>query len=256
MRGAFAHQGFSRGEEIAHAVTHGIGMLGSLVGLVVLVVLAAAHGDTRLVVGVSVFGASMVILYTASTLYHALTAKRAKRVFELLDHGAIYLLIAGTYTPFLLVVLGGSWGWSMFGVVWGLAVLGIIYEVVLRRPWKWVSLAFYLALGWLVVVVAKPLVAALPPGGLVLMAAGGVAYTGGAVFYAWRGFPYHHAVWHLFVLIGTGCHVLLRAEVRDPPGLSAGAMTRKKPAIEVRGAVRQCIFVWPLPPPTRLSEPP
>ena len=208
MRGAFAHQGFSRGEEIAHAVTHGIGMLGSLVALVVLVVRAAAHGDARLVVGVSVFGASMLILYSASTLYHALTARRAKRVFELLDHGAIYLLIGGTYTPFLLVVIGGSWGWSMFGVVWGLAVLGIIYEVVLRRPWKWVSLASYLALGWLLVIVAKPLVAALPPGGLVLIAAGGAAYTGGAVFYAWRGFPYHHAVWHLCVLIGTACHVL------------------------------------------------
>ena len=218
MRGAFAHQGFSRGEEIAHAVTHGIGMLGSLVALVVLVVQASAHDDTLLVVGVSVFGASMLILYSASTLYHALTAERAKRVFELLDHGAIYLLIGGTYTPFLLVVIGGSWGWSMFGVVWGLAVLGIIYEVVLRRPWKWVSLASYLALGWLLVVVAKPLVAALPPGGLVLIAAGGAAYTGGAVFYAWRGFPYHHAVWHLCVLIGTGCHVLCVLKYVIPQG--------------------------------------
>lgn len=217
MRGAFAHQGFSRGEEIAHAVTHGIGMLGSLVALVLLVVRASAHGDARLVVGVSVFGASMLILYSASTIYHALTAKRAKGVFELLDHGAIYLLIGGTYTPFLLVVVGGSWGWTMFGVVWGLAVLGIIYEVVLRRPWKWVSLASYLALGWLLVVVAKPLVAALPAGGLVLVAAGGAAYTGGAVFYAWRGFPYHHAVWHLCVLIGTACHVLCVLRYVIPP---------------------------------------
>ena len=206
MRGAFAHQGFSRGEEIAHAVTHGIGMLGSLVALVVLVMRAAPHDDARLMVGVCVFGASMLVLYSASTLYHALTARRAKRVFELLDHGAIYLLIGGTYTPFLLVVVGGGWGWSMFGVVWGLAALGIVYEVVLHRPWKWVSLGSYLALGWLLVIVAKQLVAALPAGGLVLVAAGGVAYTGGAVFYAWRGFPYHHAVWHLFVLIGTACH--------------------------------------------------
>ncbi|MBE0566129.1 MAG: hemolysin III family protein [Krumholzibacteria bacterium] len=206
MRGAFAHDDFPRGEEIAHAITHGIGVLGSAAALVAMVVLAVARGSALLVVGVSVFGASMVILYTASTLYHALTAQRAKQVFKLLDHGAIYLLIAGTYTPFLLVVLGGPWGWSMFGVVWGLALLGIVYEVVLRRPWKWVSLASYLALGWLLVVVTKPLVAALPPGALLLLGAGGAAYTGGAVFYAWRGFPYHHAVWHLCVLGGTGCH--------------------------------------------------
>ncbi len=206
MRGAFAHEDFPRGEEIAHAITHGIGVLGSVAGLVLLVVRAAAAGDALLITAVSVFGASMVILYTASTLYHALTAQRAKRVFKLLDHGAIHLLIAGTYTPFLLVSMGGRWGWTLFGVVWGLAVLGIVYEVVLRRPWRWVSLAFYLALGWLIVVATKPLVAALPPGGLALLAAGGAAYTGGAVFYAWRGFPYHHAVWHLFVLAGTACH--------------------------------------------------
>lgn len=206
MRGAFAHEDFPRGEEIAHAITHGLGVLGSVALLVVMVVLAADRGGARLVVGVSVFGASMVILYTASTLYHALTAQRAKRVFRLLDHGAIYLLIAGTYTPFLLVVLGGDRGWTLLGVVWGLAVLGIVYEVVLRRPWKWVSLASYIGLGWLMVIAIRPLVAALPSGGLLLLGLGGLAYTGGAVFYAWRAFPYHHAVWHLCVLAGTGCH--------------------------------------------------
>jgi hemolysin III len=206
MRGAFAHEDFPRGEEIAHAITHGLGVLGSVALLVVMVVLAADRGGARLVVGVSVFGASMVILYTASTLYHALTAQRAKRVFRLLDHGAIYLLIAGTYTPFLLVVLGGDRGWTLLGVVWGLALLGIVYEVVLRRPWKWVSLASYIGLGWLMVIAIRPLVAALPSGGLLLLGLGGLAYTGGAVFYAWRAFPYHHAVWHLCVLAGTGCH--------------------------------------------------
>jgi len=206
MRGAFAHEDFSTGEEIAHAVTHGVGALGSVAGLVLLVVLAAQRGDARLVVGVSIFGASMVALYSASTLYHALTAQRAKKVFKLLDHGAIYLLIAGTYTPFTLVVLGGGWGWTLFGLSWGLASLGIVYEVGFGRPWKKLSLVFYLGLGWLAVIAAKPLGQALSPGALLLMGLGGVAYTGGAVFYAWRAFPYHHALWHVFVLAGTACH--------------------------------------------------
>ena len=206
MRGAFRHDRFSRGEEIAHAITHGLGTLGSAACLVVMVVLAAQRGSARLVVGVSIFGATMVVLYAASTFYHALTEVRAKRVFELLDHGAIYLLIAGTYTPFCLNVLGGGWGWTLFGIGWGLAILGILYEVVLRRPWKRLSLVFYLALGWLVAIAIGPLAAALPPAALWLLAAGGISYTAGAVFYAWRGFPYHHAVWHLFVLGGTAMH--------------------------------------------------
>lgn len=206
MRGAFAHDDFSTGEEIAHAITHGIGALGSVAGLVLLVVHAAQRGDARLVVGVSVFGAAMVVLYTASTLYHALTAARAKKVFKLLDHGAIYLLIAGTYTPFTLVTLGGGWGWTLFGLAWGLAALGIVYEVAFGRPWKKLSLVFYLALGWLVVIAAKPLGTALSGDALLLLGLGGLAYSGGAVFYAWRGFPYHHALWHLFVLAGTAFH--------------------------------------------------
>lgn len=208
MRGSFAYEGFTTGEEIAHAVTHGIGALGSLTGLVVLLVRASRTGDARLIVGVAVFGTCMFLLYTASTLYHALTPAPAKRVFELMDHGAIYLLIAGTYTPFTLSVLGGSLGWTLFGISWGLAGLGILYEVVLKRPSKKLSLLFYLLLGWLMVLAVKPLVAALPTPALALIGAGGVAYTGGAVFYAWRGFHYHHAVWHLLVLIGTLCHYL------------------------------------------------
>lgn len=217
MRGAFTHRGFSRGEEIAHAITHGLGVVLSLVGLVVLVVLAVQRGDARLVVGVSVFGAAMVTLYAASTFYHALTAARAKQVFQLLDHGAIYLLIAGTSTPFTLVVLGGAWGWTLFGVGWGLAALGVVYEVVLRRPWRRLSLVFYLVLGWLVVIGIKPLAAALPTEALVLLGLGGIAYTGGAVFYAWRGFPYHHAVWHLFVLAGTALHYACVLNYVIPP---------------------------------------
>lgn len=208
MRGAFTHQDFSKGEEIAHAVTHGIGVLGSIFGLVLLIVKAEPHHDPKLMVGVTIFGSSMVILYLASTLYHALTPLRAKRVFELLDYSAIYLLIAGSSTPFSLSVLGGAWGWSLFGVSWGLALAGILYEVVLKRPSNLLSLVFYLAMGWLLVIAVKPLMAALPTRGLLLIAAGGLCYSGGAVFYAWRGFPYHHAVWHLFVLGGTVFHYL------------------------------------------------
>ncbi len=206
MRGAFAHKNFSTGEEIAHAVTHGLGVLFSLVALVLLVVKAARYADARTVTGVAIFGTTMLILYLASTLYHALTPPRAKRVFELLDHAAIYLLIAGTYTPFTLVALGGVWGWTLFGLSWGLGILGILYEVVLLRPSKKLSLAFYLLMGWLVVFAVKPLMGALPAEAITLLGAGGIAYTGGAVFYAWRGFPYHHAVWHLCVLAGTVFH--------------------------------------------------
>ena len=206
VRGAFAHEGFSRGEEIAHAVTHGLGVVGSIVGLVLLLMRSAEHGSARTVAAMAVFGASMVVLYLASTLYHALPRSRAKRVFELLDYAAIYLLIAGSYTPLTLVTLGGALGWALFGVSWGLALLGIIYEVVLLRPSRKLSLAFYLLLGWLAVSAIRPLMHALPGTALLWLGAGGLAYTGGAVFYAWRGFPYHHALWHLFVLAGTFCH--------------------------------------------------
>ena len=217
MRGSFAEKGFSQGEEIAHAITHGIGAVASIAALVIMVVFAAQRGGARLIVGVSIFGASMVILYSASTLYHALTPKRAKRFFELMDHGAIYLLIAGSFTPFSLVVLGGGWGWSSLGTVWGFAIMGIIYEVVLKRPWKWLSLTFYIGLGWMMLIPAKPLSALMPHNALVLIVAGGVAYTGGAVFYAWRGFRYNHAVWHLFVMAGTACHFVCVLKYVIPP---------------------------------------
>ncbi len=185
MRGSFQHENFSAGEEIAHA---------------------RAHGTPRTMVGVGIFGACMVILYTASTLYHALTAEKAKAFFQLMDHAAIYMLIAGTYTPFGVVCLDGVWSWASVGAVWALAILGIVYEVVFKRPWKRLSLAFYLGLGWLLLVPAKPLSASLPSQAIWLILWGGVAYSGGAVFYAWRGFRYHHMVWHLFVMAGTALH--------------------------------------------------
>lgn len=206
MRGRLQHEDYSIGEEISHAISHGIGALLSMAGLVIMVVQAARHAGAQAIVGVSIFGACMVLLYTASTLYHALTPAKTKMVFQLMDHAAIYGLIAGSYTPFALIVLGDSWGWSTFGTVWGLALLGIIYEVVFKRPWKWLSLAFYLGLGWILVIPARILASLMPSAALWLIVAGGVAYSAGAIFYAWRGFRYHHMVWHLFVMLGTALH--------------------------------------------------
>jgi len=197
---------YSLGEEIAHSVTHGTGAVLSVVGLVLLTVRAVRTGDPWYVVSFAIFGATMVVLYTASTLYHALKPPRARRVFKILDHGAIFLLIAGTYTPFLLVSLRGPWGWSMFGVVWGLATAGILFKVFFAGRFKLVSTLLYLGLGWLCAVATKPLLARVPAEGLAWLLAGGLAYSAGTLFYLWRGMRYHHAVWHLFVLAGTACH--------------------------------------------------
>jgi len=197
---------YSRGEEIANSLTHGVGLALSIAGLGVLVTFAALWGDAWVVVGCAVFGASLVILYAASTLYHALRAPRLKWWLRVLDHGAIFLLIAGTYTPFLLVSLRGPWGWSLFGVVWALAVAGIVLKLFLIGRFPVLSTLIYLFMGWLVLVAFKPLVGVLPHASLVMLLAGGVAYTAGTVFYSWERLPYHHAVWHLFVLVGSACH--------------------------------------------------
>jgi hemolysin III len=199
---------YSLGEEIAHSVTHGVGIVLSIAGLAVMVAFAALRGNVWHVVGCSVFGATLVINYTASTVYHAIpgTFVRAKRVLRMLDHSAIYLLIAGTYTPFCLVNLRGPWGWTLFGVVWGLAVLGIVFKVTLLGRLRVLSVLFYLAMGWLVIIAARPLGRSMALGGLVLLAAGGLAYTAGVAFYVARRIPYHHAVWHFFVLAGSTLH--------------------------------------------------
>ena len=202
-----AHRiGYTPAEELANSLTHGVGALLAVGGLAWLVTLAAIRGDAWHVVACSVYGAAMVVLYTASTLYHAIPAPRVKRALQVVDHAAIFLLIAGTYTPFTLVSLRGPWGWSLFGTVWGLAALGIVLEVAFPRRWPGLSLALYVAMGWVAVVAVKPILGALEPGGLVLMLLGGLAYTGGIGFYAWRRLPYHHAVWHLFVLAGSALH--------------------------------------------------
>jgi hemolysin III len=195
----------SIGEEIASSVTHGVGGLLAIAGLAVLVTFAAIRGSAWHVVGCSVFGATMVLLYTSSTLYHAIRAPRAKRILQRLDHAGIFLLIAGTYTPFTLVSLRGPWGWSLLGVIWGLAVLGILLQSGSRRH-PVLSVTLYVVMGWTVLIAIRPLLSSMPRGGLILLILGGLAYTAGIAFYAWRRLPFNHSIWHGFVLAGTVLH--------------------------------------------------
>ncbi|MCZ6690313.1 MAG: hemolysin III family protein [Planctomycetota bacterium] len=197
----------SFGEEVANTISHGIALLAAVAAVPVLVVAAARHGDTAAIVGASVFGGTAVLMYFASTLYHALPAGGAKRVFRILDHSAIFLLIAGTYTPFTLGVLRGSWGWTLFGIVWGLAVAGVLMKTLVRGRYEAFSLGLYLAMGWLILIAAKHVWLHLPMAGLIWLAAGGVAYTVGVPFNVKsESIRYGHFVWHLFVIIGTVCH--------------------------------------------------
>lgn len=193
-------------EEIANSITCGIGFCLSIAGLVILVVLASFHGDVPRVVSFSIYGASLIFLYLTSTLYHALQTRRAKHVFEIMDHSAVYVLIAGTYTPFTLVTLKGAWGWSLFGVVWALAVLGIVFKLFHVKRFKLFSNMVYLAMGWLVVIAIQPMAQALPFGAIAWLLAGGLLYSSGVLFYAYEKLPFGHAVWHLFVLAGSFCH--------------------------------------------------
>ena len=196
--------GYTPSEEIANAITHGLAAARSIAGLVVLVVSSVTHDRSPLVIAsAAVFGASMIVLYLISTLYHALPYARAKRVLQVLDHSAIYLLIAGSYTPFCLVTLGGTTGTVLCVVVWTIGLAGAFLQPLLIRIADWINCVLYLALGWCVIFVIKPLVEALPPAGLWLLAGGGIAYSAGVIFYLWEKLPFNHAVWHLFVLAGT-----------------------------------------------------
>jgi hemolysin III len=201
-----ARRRYTAGEDIASSLTHGIGAGLSVAALVVLVTLSAMGGDAWRVVSFSIYGACLVSLYLASMFYHAFRAPRLKSIFRIFDHVAIFLLIAGTYTPVALVSLGGGWGWTLFGLIWGLAVFGILLEVFFMDRFRWLTMGVYIGMGWLVVIAIKPVVEALPVGALVWLGAGGVAYTGGVVFYLWKKLPYSHAIWHLFVLGGSACH--------------------------------------------------
>lgn len=197
---------YSLGEEIAHSVTHGVGVLASIVGLCVLVAFAALHGGAVDIVASAVFGATLILLYTASTLYHSIPLPATKSVLRVIDHASIYLLIAGTYTPFTLITLEGIWGWSLFSVVWGLAAVGVGFKLFYTGRFEKLSLLIYIAMGWCGVVAVKPMLEALAPTGLLLLVTGGLAYTGGVVFYVMERLPYHHAIWHLFVLAGSVLH--------------------------------------------------
>ncbi len=197
---------FSKGEEIANAITHGIGVILSIAGLVLLIVFSALNGSALHVVSFTIFGATMVILYTSSTLVHALPPGKAKDLFEIFDHSSIYLFIAGTYTPFTLLVIKGGLGWTMFGVIWGLALAGIVFKAYFVKKFLFTSTLLYLLMGWLVVLGWNRIVENIAYEGVVLLVAGGLCYTIGTIFYMWRAFKYHHMVWHLFVLAGTICH--------------------------------------------------
>jgi len=208
----------SLGEEIANSVVHGVGAALAVAAVPLLVVSAVSRGGAAQVTANAIFGATLVLVYLSSTLYHALARNRAKKVLRVIDHAAIYLLIAGTYTPFTVGVLRGAWGWALFGVVWGLAVTGVALTGSLGVRLPRLSTAVYVAMGWLIVVAIKPLVSQLPAAGLGWLLAGGVAYTGGVVFYAWQRLRFHHAVWHLCVLAGSACHFVAVIRYAAPAG--------------------------------------
>ncbi len=197
---------YTRKEEIVNAITHGIGAIFSVVALVLLVVMSALDGSVWHVVSFSIYGASMLLLYTASTLVHSFPEGKLKDLFEIFDHAAIYIFIAGTYTPFLFIVVKGALGWTLFGIVWGIALVGVFFKAFFVKKFLYLSTVIYIVMGWLAVFAWKPLMTTLPTDGSLLFIIGGVLYTVGTIFYVWRAFPYHHAVWHVFVLAGTAAH--------------------------------------------------
>jgi hemolysin III len=199
---------WSPAEEAANVATHGLGAIASGAGLAILLVHSIGSGDARALVSSAVFGTTMILLYAASTVYHASSSPRIRHAAKILDHASIYLLIAGTYTPFTLLALRGPWGWSLFAVVWLLAIAGVLMEAFWVYRARWISAVVYLAMGWMVVLAGRRLAAALPPGALPLLVAGGLLYSIGTIFYVLRRVRYAHAVWHGFVLGGTTCHFL------------------------------------------------
>ncbi len=202
----FARRGRLSLEELANTLTHGVGLVLSIVGFAVLLVLAILRGTVWHIVACSIYGATLICLYAASTLYHAAVSPRLKRGLKIFDHSAIYLLIAGTYTPFLLINLRGPWGWSLLGVIWALAFAGMVFKFWFVDHFHHLSTAAYIAMGWLVVIAAKPVLAHVPTVTLLWLLAGGLLYSAGVVFYVWERLPYSHAVWHIFVLGGSACH--------------------------------------------------
>ena len=199
-------QRYSVGEEIVNSVTHGIGAILSIAGLVILVILAVLYGDSWHIVSFSIFGGALIVLYAASTLYHSFSKPSVKTFFRKMDHSAIFLLIAGTYTPFVLVSIRGAWGWSIFGIVWTLAIIGISMKFVRIFKFRGAAVALYLFMGWLGVIAIKEIHGGIPLSSLILLAVGGLSYTTGVIFYRCRKLPFNHGIWHIFVLCGSVSH--------------------------------------------------
>lgn len=197
---------YTKGEEIANAITHGVGAALALAALVLLVVFSAIYGTVWHVVSFSIFGATLFILYLESTLYHSLTNKKAKRLFRKFDHMSIFLLIAGTYTPFCLTILRGPLGWTIFGIVWGSTIIGIVLKAFLTGKKDKLSTALYIVMGWLIVIAIKKMYLSMTLSGFVFLVVGGVLYTVGALFYSWDKLKFNHGIWHLFVIGGSVCH--------------------------------------------------
>ncbi|WP_223699860.1 PAQR family membrane homeostasis protein TrhA [Sutcliffiella deserti] len=197
---------FTKGEEIANSITHGIGMLISVAALVLLIIFASIDGTLLHLFTFIIYGITMLMLYTASTMLHALPKGKAKNVFEILDHSSIYFFIAGSYTPITLIVMDGVIGWTIFGIVWTLAIAGTIFKVFFVRKFLFASTILYVLMGWLAVFGWNEITAKVGADGIVFLVSGGIVYSLGAIFYMWRAFPYHHAVWHIFVLVGTLLH--------------------------------------------------
>jgi hemolysin III len=200
------HKRQSYAEELANAMTHGVGLALSVVGWIALVVLSGTTGDGWDLAASAVFGGSLVFLYGTSTLYHSVRTPRAKWILRVLDHVAIFLLIAGTYTPFTVMLMRTGWGWTLLALVWGLALAGLLFKLFSRHRFHPAATSLYLVMGWLGILFADPMSAALPSGAILLIVAGGLAYTVGVVFYGWHSLRYSHAIWHVFVLVGSICH--------------------------------------------------
>lgn len=200
------HKQQTHAEEVINSLTHGVGLVLSAAGLAVLVVLASLFGDVFHIVSSAVFGGTLVFLYGASTLYHSARSPKLKRALRVVDHIAIFLLIAGTYTPFTVVLMRDGWGWTLLTLVWGIAAVGLLFKLFSRHRFHPAATSLYLLMGWISVFFYEPMWAAIPAGGLALLVAGGLSYTAGVVFYGWHSLRYSHAIWHLFVLVGSICH--------------------------------------------------
>ncbi len=202
------HKRQSYAEEIANATTHGIGLVLSIVGWIVLIILSGMAGDGWDLAAAAVFGGSLVFLYSTSTLYHSVRSPETKQYLRILDHVAIFLLIAGTYTPFTVVLVREGWGWTLLALVWGFAIAGLLFKLFSKHRFHPAATSLYLAMGWMGILLVDPMRAALPFGALLLVAAGGIAYTVGVIFYGWHSLRYSHAIWHVFVLVGSICHFI------------------------------------------------